>query len=77
MHVSDEIMSEALHFVLIGTIHGMQNWRGIATAQLKTTQCRCVLQARPAQPFFRVMQTTYEKSDLHAGNMKFATQNEE
>jgi len=50
---------------------------GIGTAQLKTTHCWCLLQARPAQPFLYVMQKTYEKCGLHAGNMKYVTQNEE
>ena len=35
MHVSDEIMSEALHFVLIGAIHGMQNWGASPRLNLK------------------------------------------
>jgi len=35
------------------------------------------VKARPTQPFFYVMQKTYEKCGLHAGNMKYVTQNEE
>jgi len=36
-----------------------------------------VVKARPTQPFFHVMQKIYEKCGLHAGNMKYVTQNEE
>ena len=37
MHVSDEIMSEELHFALIGTVHGMQNWGASAQLNLNYT----------------------------------------
>jgi hypothetical protein len=75
MHVSNKIMSEPVHFLLIGIVRGMQNWGGGASAGLNYTLLVSVIgQARST---FRVMRATYAESGLRAGDVKFNTHNEE